>query len=88
MTKPDAELISEVVLYCEGFRHARVLSYKLVELFRLADQLLSKQQHYDWGLRALKTVLSGCGNALRILQKGSYETKGNLTFIFIMLILN
>jgi dynein heavy chain 2 len=26
---------------------------------------LSTQQHYDWGLRALKTVLQGCGSALR-----------------------
>jgi dynein heavy chain 2, cytosolic len=27
--------------------------------------LLSHQQHYDWGLRALKTVLHGCGSALK-----------------------
>ena len=27
-------------------------------------ELLSPQQHYDWGLRALKTVLGGCGSLL------------------------
>lgn len=32
-------------------------------------RLLSTQQHYDWGLRALKTVLRGCGSALRNARK-------------------
>jgi dynein heavy chain 2 len=32
-------------------------------------KLLTKQQHYDWGLRALKTVLGGCGSALKASRK-------------------
>lgn len=34
-------------------------------LFGLAQQLLSRQQHYDWGLRALKTCLAISGRLLR-----------------------
>ena len=33
-------------------------------------ELLTPQQHYDWGLRALKTVLKGCGNLLQAKKKG------------------
>ena len=32
-------------------------------------ELLTPQQHYDWGLRALKTVLRGCGNLLQQAKK-------------------
>ena len=34
-------------------------------LFGLAKQMLSPQQHYDWGLRALKTCLALAGKLLR-----------------------
>uniref|UniRef100_A0A8D8QIW2 Cytoplasmic dynein 2 heavy chain 1 n=2 Tax=Cacopsylla melanoneura TaxID=428564 RepID=A0A8D8QIW2_9HEMI len=65
MSKPDNELITETILLCEGFRHAKVIGRKLVQIFDLAKKLLSPQQHYDWGLRALKTVVAGCGSALK-----------------------
>jgi len=61
MTIPDNELISEVMLYSVGFMHAKELARKTVSLFQLCRQLLSVQQHYDWGLRALKTILSIAG---------------------------
>lgn len=35
---------------------------KLVEVFNLSRDLLSAQQHYDWGLRALKTILRTAGS--------------------------
>lgn len=41
-----------------------LLYRKLVALFGLAQQLLSRQQHYDWGLRALKTCLAISGKLL------------------------
>jgi dynein heavy chain 2 len=69
MTQPDIDLISEVILYSEGFKDARTLGRKLVSLFTLSRQLLSAQQHYDWGLRALKTVLKSCGSLLKTSKK-------------------
>ena len=41
-----------------------VLDHDCVLFFPLRE-LLSFQQHYDWGLRALKTILKGCGNLLQ-----------------------
>ena len=41
----------------------------LVENHLYFRELLSPQQHYDWGLRALKTVLRGCGNLLQMKKK-------------------
>uniref|UniRef100_T1IHY1 Cytoplasmic dynein 2 heavy chain 1 n=1 Tax=Strigamia maritima TaxID=126957 RepID=T1IHY1_STRMM len=69
MSKPDNELIAEVILYSEGFKHAKQLGGKLVAMFNLSKELLTPQQHYDWGLRALKTVLKGCGNLLQHSRK-------------------
>ena len=65
MSKPNNELIAEVLLYADGFKNANTLARKLVALFNLSKELLTTQQHYDWGLRALKTVLKGCGSLLR-----------------------
>merc|ERR1712136_297578 len=61
MSKPDNELIAEVILFSEGFAGGKILGRKLVAVFTLCRELLTPQQHYDWGLRALKTVLRGCG---------------------------
>ena len=43
MSKPDNELIAETLLYAEGFLSAKSLSYKIVTLFNLSDQMLTKQ---------------------------------------------
>ncbi|NXI65822.1 DYHC2 protein, partial [Anseranas semipalmata] len=77
MTHPDNELIAEVILYSEGFKDAKTLGRKLVAIFNLARELLTPQQHYDWGLRALKTVLRGCGSLLRQLKKSKVKQEIN-----------
>ncbi|ESO93665.1 hypothetical protein LOTGIDRAFT_209197 [Lottia gigantea] len=69
MSKPDNEQIAEVILFSEGFKQAKSVGSKLVAIFNLSRELLTPQQHYDWGLRALKTVLRGCGNLLQTTKK-------------------
>ena len=50
MVVPDFELISEIMLVAEGFTEARLLARKFITLYTLCKELLSKQDHYDWGL--------------------------------------
>ncbi|MBN3298743.1 DYHC1 protein, partial [Amia calva] len=65
MTKPDRQLIAQVMLYSQGFRTAETLAKKIVPFFKLCDEQLSSQSHYDFGLRALKSVLISAGNVKR-----------------------
>ncbi|XP_065175263.1 cytoplasmic dynein 1 heavy chain 1-like [Sycon ciliatum] len=65
MTKPDRQLIAQVMLFSQGFRTAEKLASKIVPFFRLCDEQLSSQSHYDFGLRALKSVLVSAGNVKR-----------------------
>lgn len=51
MTTPDRQLIAEVMLFSQGFRTAETLAAKVVPFFRLCQQQLSAQSHYDFGLR-------------------------------------
>ncbi|ODA76229.1 hypothetical protein RJ55_08074 [Drechmeria coniospora] len=65
MSKPDKELIAEVMLYSQGFTQAKELSKQTVPFFDHCSSLLSKQAHYDFGLRALKSVLVSSGGLKR-----------------------
>lgn len=65
MVKPDRDLIAQVMLFSQGFRTAEKLSGKIVSLFELCHDQLSSQPHYDFGLRALKSVLVSAGNMKR-----------------------
>jgi dynein heavy chain, axonemal len=58
---PDLVLICENMLMAEGFVEAKILSSKFYSLYSLLRDLLSKQMHYDWGLRAIKSVLVVAG---------------------------
>ena len=65
MSKPDKELISEVMLFAQGFKQAKEVSKQVVPFFDHCAQALSKQPHYDFGLRALKSVLVSSGGLKR-----------------------
>jgi dynein heavy chain 2 len=82
MGRPDNNLIAEVILYSEGFTEAKDIASKIVSLFTLSKQLLTPQQHYDWGLRALKAVLNTGGKlitaAKRSGEKLSVEAEAEL----------
>merc|ERR1712054_590829 len=65
MIVPDLRFICENMLMSEGFIKARPLANKFVQLYALCRELLSKQMHYDWGLRAVKSLLRQAGSLKR-----------------------
>lgn len=65
MTTPDNEMIAQVMLLSEGYRYGKDLGTKIVSVLEMCRQLLSEQQHYDWGLRALKSILRLAGTIMQ-----------------------
>eukprot|EP00892_Ulva_mutabilis_P000668 jgi/Ulvmu1/10601/UM065_0057.1 len=77
MIVPDLEQICEIMLLSEGFDTAKVLAKKMTVLYQLSREQLSKQHHYDFGLRALKSVLVMAGS----LKRGSPDMPESLVLM-------
>ena len=76
MVVPDRKLIAQVMLYSQGIVSAEKLAGKIVDLFLLCSSKMSSQRHYDFGLRALKTLLVSAGALKRQALEGMGDLEG------------
>ncbi|CEP64483.1 dynein heavy chain LALA0_S11e05182g [Lachancea lanzarotensis] len=70
MCEPDNNIIAKVILLSLGFREANEMSIKITSFLKILQERCSNQKFYDFGLRAMKSILRNC----KTLRHSMFDT--------------